>query len=131
MKIRQLQIPRKKIFLIEDSELFSFMVDYELKHHFRRHLLYTFDSGELCLEHLQLSPDIVILDYYLPGINGDVLLHEIRNSPYCTNTKVIMLSNLTDMERVCKLMKDGADEFIEKGKNSPSSIVKIIAKWVA
>jgi len=40
----------------------------------------------------EVVPDIVILDLHIPGINGGLLLREIRNDPRSRNVKVIVVS---------------------------------------
>lgn len=55
----------------------------------------TYTSGEECLEHLNLKPDIVVLDYHLTdedskGLNGHQVLEIIMQK--LPRTKVIMIS---------------------------------------
>jgi len=40
----------------------------------------------------EVVPDIVILDLHIPGINGGLLLREIRNDPRSRTVKVIVVS---------------------------------------
>ncbi len=61
----------------KDKELVIFIVDDNIPYlNFLKKLLerpnfsvFTFSSGEECLEYLQLQPDLVILDYHLDGVN--------------------------------------------------------------
>ena len=40
----------------------------------------------------EVVPDIVILDLHIPGINGGLLLREIRNDPRSRTVRVIVVS---------------------------------------
>ena len=58
-----------KVFVVEDNELYSLMIDHKLKDIGNYHIT-TFTSGEDCLKNLYLEPDVIILDYYLTGMTG-------------------------------------------------------------
>ena len=66
------------------------------------------------------SPDLVLLDIWMPGIDGIVTLQEIkRNNPFL---QVIIISGHGNIEMAVKATKLGAYDFIEK----PLSIEKVI-----
>ena len=70
-------------------------------------------SGEACLEHLGQNPcDLVLLDIWLPGIDGIQVLEKIQNleSP----PVVIMISGHGTIETAVRSTKLGAFDFIEK-----------------
>ncbi len=50
-------------------------------------------DGSIAMKRLtEVVPDIVILDLHIPGINGGLLLREIRKDPRSRNVKVIVVS---------------------------------------
>lgn len=66
------------------------------------------------------SPDLVLLDIWMPGIDGIETLKEInKNNPY---VQVIMITGHGTIETAVKATKLGAFDFIEK----PLSIDKVI-----
>ncbi|MFH1674617.1 MAG: sigma-54 dependent transcriptional regulator [Pseudomonadota bacterium] len=68
----------------------------------------------------ELSPDLVLLDIWMPGIDGIETLKEIkRNNPFL---QVIIISGHGNVETAVKATKLGAYDFIEK----PLSIDKVI-----
>jgi two-component system nitrogen regulation response regulator NtrX len=68
----------------------------------------------------KLSPDLVLLDIWMPGIDGIETLKEIkRNNPFL---QVIIISGHGNVETAVKATKLGAYDFIEK----PLSIDKVI-----
>ncbi|CAN5432490.1 N/A [soil metagenome] len=59
-----------------------------------------------------MNPEVVLLDIHLPGINGIEILKELKlvNS----NTKVIMLTNYSDLHHRKRCKEAGADYFFDK-----------------
>ena len=41
----------------------------------------------------EIVPDMIILDMHMPGITGDVILKEIRNSPRLKDVRVIVATS--------------------------------------
>lgn len=70
-----------------------------------------YDAG--ILTH-QFNPDLMILDYMLPDINGNVVLATVRKNLELTHIKVILVSGVVNQEEVQALLAAGANEFIKK-----------------
>lgn len=62
-------------------------------------------------------PQVIILDYMLPDINGNIVCKRIRENPELADTKVIIVSGVINQPEVDELMKAGADDFIKKPFN--------------
>ena len=62
-------------------------------------------------------PDLVILDYMLPDINGNVVCKRIRENDDFLGTKVIIVSGVVNQDEIDNLLQAGADEFIKKPFN--------------
>jgi len=119
---------REHIFIVEDNEIYSMMLDYILS----KDSVYkfsSFKSGEECLQNLGLNPDVIILDYALPGMNGYDVLLEIKKRN--TATHVLMLTNNKDMKLALKLLQAGADDFILKQGNGEIQIIEKIEALLA
>ncbi len=82
-----------------------------------------YDAGVLTQ---QFHPDIVILDYMLPDINGNVVCKTIRKNPDLADMKILIISGMVNPAEVEELMAAGADEFIKK----PFNIEKVIERIV-
>jgi excisionase family DNA binding protein len=72
----------------------------------------------------QFEPDVVVLDYMLPDINGNVVCRTIRENENLTHIKVLIISGMVNPAEVSKLMEAGADDFIKK----PFNIDKVIER---
>jgi DNA-binding NarL/FixJ family response regulator len=89
-----------------------------------------FKTGEECLKHLDLKPDVVILDYTLNSVvrsaaDGLEILQEIRRS--VPNVHVIMLSSQDDYARALETIVKGAIEYVVKNNDAFSRIDHILA----
>ncbi len=80
------------------------------------------ESGEACLEELGKQPcELVLLDIWLPGIDGMEALARIQEIPFPDRPVVIMISGHGTIETAVKATKLGAFDFLEK----PLTIEKI------
>jgi two-component system, NtrC family, response regulator AtoC len=119
---------REHIFIVEDNEVYSMMLDYILT----KDSVYkfsSFKSGEECIRNLYLNPRVIILDYQLPGINGYQTLLEIKK--YNPAIHVLMLSNNENMKLVADLLKAGADDYILKQGHGEKQIIEKIETLLA
>ena len=80
-----------------------------------------YDAGVVTQE---FRPDIVVLDYMLPDINGTVVCRTIRENPELAHIKILIISGVVHPEQVDSLMEAGADDFIKK----PFNIEKVIER---
>jgi PAS domain S-box-containing protein len=72
-------------------------------------------SAEAALDQINRSrPDLIVLDYYLPGMNGDEFCREIRMNVNTRGIPVLMLTveETDDAER--RGLESGADDYLAK-----------------
>jgi len=60
------------------------------------------------------KPHLIVLDYMLPDINGDLVCKRLRENPESSSTKVIFVSGVVGREEADKLLSAGADDFMKK-----------------
>ncbi|MBK8268394.1 MAG: response regulator [Planctomycetes bacterium] len=70
-----------------------------------------FDAGALTKE---FQPDILLLDYMLPDINGNIVCSRVRSDPQLAETRIIIVSGAVDPAEIESLKAAGADDFIKK-----------------
>ncbi|HEX7011021.1 MAG TPA: response regulator [Phycisphaeraceae bacterium] len=112
-----LQGGKRKILVVDDdAEIVELFVDvlsrdprYEVKT-----ASTGYDAGMLTE---QFRPDLIILDYMLPDINGNVVCQRIRSNPELMGAKIIIVSGVVNQEEIDDLLDAGADEFIKKPFN--------------
>ncbi len=117
----------KLIFIVEDNEMYSFMLDYMLSNEHRLRCM-RFSKGEECIENLNLEPDMIILDYMLPGISGLETLKKIKTiSPA---VPVIVLTGHYDSESAKEFLKEGVFDYMLKEEQDSVTRVKSVVEDV-
>jgi two-component system cell cycle sensor histidine kinase/response regulator CckA len=61
-----------------------------------------------------LSPDLVLLDVMMPGMDGFSVCRHIRATPAIRSVPVILLTALNDQEARLEGLRSGADDFLSK-----------------
>ncbi|MBS1584270.1 MAG: response regulator [Bacteroidetes bacterium] len=96
--------------------------------------LHTVASGKAVIDYLgQLTtnelPELIILDYNMPELNGSQVLSEIKHPPYDGIPKVILsTSNAQQYMYECKM--NGAAEYFVK-PNTLSGLNEVVEKILA
>lgn len=73
------------------------------------------EDGFDALEKLKnSSPDVMILDVMMPGIDGFSVCKAVRGDSMTAELPIIMLSAKTDLESVNKGLRVGADKYLTK-----------------
>ena len=80
-----------------------------------------YDAGILTQ---QFRPDLILLDYMLPDVNGNIVCQTIRGNPEFENIKIIIVSGVVKQDEIDQLLKSGAEGFIRK----PFNIVELTDK---
>lgn len=62
----------------------------------------------------QFKPDIMLLDFKLPDVNGTAVARTIRANPNHEHMRIICISGVADPEEIEELRDAGIDEFIRK-----------------
>ncbi|MHC4773753.1 MAG: response regulator [Planctomycetota bacterium] len=73
-----------------------------------------YDAGMLTE---QFKPHLILLDYMLPDINGNIVCDRVRANPDLASTKIIIVSGVVKREEIDELLKGGADDFVKKPFN--------------
>jgi len=83
-------------------------------------------SGEESLKKIKEKQyDLIILDFELPNINGDEVLIQIKKDKNYTSTPILILSGSENQDRIRKVLKSGASDYIKKPFFIEEFILKI------
>ena len=118
---------KKKILIVDDdAEIVELIADVLARD--GRFEIKTASSGyEAGIQTQQFRPDLILLDYMLPDINGNVVCQTIRKNPEFEDIKIIIISGVVKQDEIDLLLKSGAEDFIRK----PFNIVELVDKIVA
>lgn len=116
---------KTNLFIVDDNKLMVTDLRHYLQNRFGESLeISTFETGELCLQKITQTTDIVILDYDLDGKNGLEILKSIKRiNP---KTEVIMLSANENMAIAIESFRRGATDYVVKGRGSWRKITGVI-----
>ncbi len=81
-----------------------------------------YDAGMLTE---QFKPHLILLDYMLPDINGNVVCDRVRANPDLAGTKIIIVSGVVKRDEIDELLKGGADDFVKKPFNINELIERV------
>ncbi len=85
-------------------------------------------SGERALSSVtNCTPDLILLDRMLPGINGDEVIKRVKNDPRTRDVPIIMLTGKADETDQLVGLALGADDYIAK----PFSLRLLLARVAA
>lgn len=66
---------------------------------------------------IEKSPDLVVLDVMMPGLDGFEVLFQMKNNPKTKDTPVVMLTAKTDMSSISKGWGMDVDNYVTKPFN--------------
>lgn len=116
-----------KILIVEDSLVTRNYLEKNLKK--EGFDVKTASSGEAALQIIvNNSPELILLDLYLPGIDGLEVCQKIRNHPKVYGVPhIIMLTGKTEEQDIVDGFTKGADDYVKKPFNISEIILRIRA----
>lgn len=82
------------------------------------------DGEEALAQAIKERPDIIILDIMMPKISGMDVLDILRSTPETKNTKIIIMSALSQESSIQKGKELGADAYLVKSQTTLSDVVE-------
>ena len=117
---------RKVLVVDDDAEIVELIVDVLDRD--GRFETETASSGyEAGIATERFRPELILLDYMLPDVNGNIVCQAIRGNPDFDNIKIIIVSGVVKREEIAQLIKSGAEDFIRK----PFDVTELTGKITA
>jgi excisionase family DNA binding protein len=114
---------RKVLIVDDDMEIVELLVDVLTRD--GRFEVRTATSGyDAGLMTQRFRPDVILLDYMLPDVNGNIVCRTIKKNADFANTQIIIVSGVVNPEEIEDLLKSGAAEFVKK----PFNIAELVDK---
>ncbi len=117
---------RKVLIVDDDVEIVELIV--EILRRDGRFETETASSGyEAGIATQRFRPELILLDYMLPDVNGNVVCQTIRRNPEFENIRIIIVSGVVKQDEIAQLLKSGAQDFIRK----PFDVTELTGKITA
>ena len=114
---------KQKILIVDDDENIAELISlYMTKECFETKIVY---DGESALREFEtFSPDLILLDLMLPGIDGYQVCREVRQK---SQTPIIMLSAKGEVFDKVLGLELGADDYLEKPFDTKELVARVKA----
>ncbi|GAC1546798.1 MAG: response regulator [Myxococcales bacterium] len=117
---------RRLVWIVDDSPLESEMSrralsgDYEVA---------VFQDGTTVLEALadRAPPDVVVLDWLMPGVSGIEVIHFLRQSPQTAELAILLLTVHRETGQIVEGLQAGANDFLAKPYAAPELVARVAA----
>lgn len=124
--LEQLEMGKKRVLVVDDDPAIVEML-VELLERDGRFEVETaatgFDAG---LRAERFRPDVIVLDYMLPDINGNAVIERVRSDPTLRDVRIIIVSGVVNRDEIDSLVRMGADDFLQK----PFSIEHLVKRII-
>jgi excisionase family DNA binding protein len=115
---------RKVLIVDDDLEIVELIADVLVRD--GRFEVKTASSGyDAGIATQQFRPELILLDYMLPDVNGNVVCQTIRKNPEFESIKIIIVSGVVKRDEIDHLLRSGAEDFIKKPFNIDELVDKI------
>ena len=117
---------KANILIVEDEEALALLLRYNLEAEgYEVETVARGDEADLLLK--EHSPDIVILDWMLPGLSGIELCRRLRARPETKQLPIIMLTARGEESERVRGLATGADDYIVKPFSVPELSARVRA----
>ncbi|MDE1172077.1 MAG: phosphate regulon transcriptional regulator PhoB [Parvibaculaceae bacterium] len=111
------------VMIVEDDDSLSTLLQYNLEKE-GYNIVAISDGEEAAMMLREISPDLVLLDWMLPGLSGIELCRRLRGRPETRNLPVIMVTARGEEADRIRGLDTGADDYISK----PFSMTELLAR---
>ncbi|MCB1501285.1 MAG: phosphate regulon transcriptional regulator PhoB [Bauldia sp.] len=114
------------VMIVEDEEPLSLMLRYNLEAEgYRVDIVERGDDAEAVLR--EVTPDILILDWMLPGLSGIELCRRLRQRPDTRALPIVLMTARGEESERIRGLTTGADDYVVKPFSVPELMARIRA----
>jgi len=115
-----------RILIVEDEEPLSMLLKYNLEaKDYTVEVVARGDDAEVYLQ--ESIPDLLLLDWMLPGISGIELCRRLRQRPETERLPIIMLTARGEESERLRGFELGADDYVVKPFSVPEMMARVSA----
>jgi DNA-binding response OmpR family regulator len=108
---------KRKILIVDDDVEIVELLEDVLERDGRFEVKTASSGYEAGMATEKFRPELILLDYMLPDVNGNIVCQAIRRNPEFENIKIIIISGVVKQDEISQLLKSGAEDFIRKPFN--------------
>ncbi|PIR69911.1 MAG: hypothetical protein COU47_00555 [Candidatus Niyogibacteria bacterium CG10_big_fil_rev_8_21_14_0_10_46_36] len=116
----------KRILIVEDDANFVKVLEDGLSQHGFTQIITAVDGEEGLTKATQEKPDLILLDLVLPKMRGEDFLKKLREHEDIKATAVLIVSQLSDYEKISETMSLGIKGYLVKSDFSLESMISQI-----
>lgn len=120
----------KKILIVEDEKPIRDALCAELAGK-NFEALEAKDGEEGLATALSEHPDLILLDIIMPVMDGMTMLKKLREDAWGKSVKVLMLTNLSDNEKIAEALEQGSYEYFVKSNWAIGALVEKIKQQLS
>ncbi len=115
-----------KVLVVDDSKAMRSIIGRILKD-FDFEIIQA-EHGLDALEKLRSMgrPDLVLVDWNMPQMDGLELVEAIRQVPFFDSVRIMMITTESDIKQMAKALEAGADEYLLKPFDREAFLEKLI-----
>ncbi len=115
-----------KVLIVEDEEPLALLLRYNLEAEgFRVAVVSRGDDAELAIS--EDPPDLIILDWMLPGLSGIELCRRLRNGKTSSAIPILILTARGEEQDRIRGLTTGADDYVVKPFSVPELMARVRA----
>lgn len=115
-----------KVLVVEDEEPLSLLLQYNLKAEgFDVDVAQDGEEAQLAVD--EEAPDLIVLDWMLPGISGLELCRRLRSARATRNIPILLLTARGEEGDRIRGLNTGADDYVTKPFSVPELIARVRA----
>lgn len=114
---------KDKILVVEDEEILLAALQEELKQG-GYETMGAIDGEDGLAKVKTFKPDLILLDLVMPKMDGMVMLQKLKDDSETRNVPVVILTNLSDYERISEALSLGAKDYLVKANYSLADLME-------
>ena len=118
-----------KILIVEDEDILRNVLQERFEE--ENFSVFIAPDGKIALSLAKKNkPDIILLDILLPEVDGIEVLTSLKANDELSNIPVIMLSNLSEDQKIKQALELGAVDYLVKSQHPINEVVEKVNKYV-
>lgn len=119
----------KKIIIADDEEDILEIIRYSLEDIPNADIRSCNSGREVIQEALTFHPDLILLDFMMPNMDGEATMRALRSIPSTANIPIIFLTAKVQKEEVKDYLKMGAEDVISKPFDPMTLAHTVLGCW--